>query len=196
MASAKKLERNLGQSISASLATLSQQKVFDRKLKFKKEWQELLDTSKDLSARQKSLDEQLLKVKSGLEENEFIVVKRHVMEQLTESKSLYTHFATDLLLFKEKIPMFLLFILLSMVGILYSNVVFKAAVGGLGFLWTETRVLFGIVGLDTLLKRIPETYVKAIFGSYLASRFVYKYGVESSQFAFFEFIQVYLEKIQ
>jgi hypothetical protein len=134
MASAKKLERNLGQSISASLATLSQQKVFDRKLKFKKEWQELLDTSKDLSARQKSLDEQLLKVKSGLEENEFIVVKRHVMEQLTESKSLYTHFATDLLLFKEKIPMFLLFILLSMVGILYSNVVFKAAVGGLGFL--------------------------------------------------------------
>ena len=102
---------------------------------FKKEWQELLDTSNDLSARQEALDTKLLKVKSsGLEQNEFIVVKRHVMEQLTESKSLYTHFATDLLLFKEKIPMFLLFILLSMVGILYSNVVFKAAVGGLGFL--------------------------------------------------------------
>jgi glutamate dehydrogenase len=57
-------------------------------------------------------------------------------------------------------------------------------------------ILLQKVGLDTLLKRIPESYVKAIFGSYLASRFVYKYGIESSQFAFFEFIQVYLEKIQ
>jgi glutamate dehydrogenase len=57
-------------------------------------------------------------------------------------------------------------------------------------------VLLEKVGLDTLLKRVPETYVKAIFGSYLASRFVYKYGVESSQFSFFEFIQVYLEKIE
>ncbi|KAJ3368150.1 hypothetical protein HDU91_000816 [Kappamyces sp. JEL0680] len=55
--------------------------------------------------------------------------------------------------------------------------------------------LLAKVGLDTLLKRVPETYVKAIFGSYLASRFVYKYGVDSSQFAFFEFIQTYLEKM-
>ena len=33
------------------------------------------------------------------------------------------------------------------------------------------RILLEKVGLDTLLKRVPESYVKAIFGSYLASRF-------------------------
>jgi glutamate dehydrogenase len=32
-------------------------------------------------------------------------------------------------------------------------------------------ILLETLGLDTLLSRIPETYVKAIFGSYLASRF-------------------------
>ncbi|KAJ3271311.1 NAD-dependent glutamate dehydrogenase [Terramyces sp. JEL0728] len=52
------------------------------------------------------------------------------------------------------------------------------------------------VGLDTLLKRVPENYVKAIFGSYLASRFVYKYGTEPSQFAFFEFMNVYFSKVK
>ena len=57
-------------------------------------------------------------------------------------------------------------------------------------------VLLEKVGLDTLLKRVPESYVKAIYGSYLASRFVYKYGTDSSQFAFFEFIQQFFEKIQ
>ncbi|KAI8898836.1 Glutamate/Leucine/Phenylalanine/Valine dehydrogenase-domain-containing protein [Globomyces pollinis-pini] len=52
------------------------------------------------------------------------------------------------------------------------------------------------VGLDTLLKRVPESYVKSIFGSYLASRFIYKYGISPSQFAFFEFMSPYFSKIQ
>jgi glutamate dehydrogenase len=56
-------------------------------------------------------------------------------------------------------------------------------------------ILIEKVGLDTLLKRVPESYVKAIFGSYLASRFVYKYGCEPSQFAFFEFMAPYFSKI-
>jgi glutamate dehydrogenase len=56
-------------------------------------------------------------------------------------------------------------------------------------------VLLQKVGLDNLLKRVPESYVKAIFGSYLASRFVYKYGCEPSQFAFFEFMAPYFSKI-
>ena len=33
------------------------------------------------------------------------------------------------------------------------------------------KLLLDKLGLDTLLKRVPDTYVKAIFGSYLASRF-------------------------
>jgi glutamate dehydrogenase len=50
------------------------------------------------------------------------------------------------------------------------------------------QLLLDKLGIDTLLQRIPDTYIKAIFGAYLASRFVYKYGVEPSQFAFFEFM--------
>ncbi|KAH9253425.1 hypothetical protein BASA81_008622 [Batrachochytrium salamandrivorans] len=49
------------------------------------------------------------------------------------------------------------------------------------------KVLLDKVGLDTLLKRVPESYVKAIFGSFLAVVF-YRFGVEPSQFAFFEFM--------
>ena len=49
------------------------------------------------------------------------------------------------------------------------------------------------IGLDNLLKRIPENYVRAIFGSYLASRFVYKFGINPGQFAFFEFMTPYFK---
>lgn len=58
------------------------------------------------------------------------------------------------------------------------------------------KILLDKIGLDTLLKRVPESYVKAIFGSYMASRFVYKYGTEPSQFAFFEYMAPYFAKIQ
>ncbi|KAF9323779.1 NAD-dependent glutamate dehydrogenase, partial [Linnemannia elongata] len=58
------------------------------------------------------------------------------------------------------------------------------------------NMLLKQVGLETLMKRVPENYVRAIFGSYLASRFVYKYGTEPSQFAFFEFISPYSIKAQ
>lgn len=34
--------------------------------------------------------------------------------------------------------------------------------------------------------QVPDNYLRAIFGSYLASRFVYEYGSSPSQFAFFE----------
>jgi len=45
------------------------------------------------------------------------------------------------------------------------------------------------VGLENILKRVPEGYLKAIFGSYMASRFVYQHGPTPSQFAFFEFMR-------
>lgn len=57
------------------------------------------------------------------------------------------------------------------------------------------KLLLNKLGLETLLKRVPESYVKAIFGSYLASRFVYRYGISPSQFAFFEFMSPYFSKI-
>ncbi|KAJ3294031.1 NAD-dependent glutamate dehydrogenase [Rhizoclosmatium sp. JEL0117] len=58
------------------------------------------------------------------------------------------------------------------------------------------KLLIDKLGLDTLLERVPENYVKAIFGSYLSSRFIYKYGTEPSQFAFFEFLAPYFAKIE
>jgi glutamate dehydrogenase len=51
------------------------------------------------------------------------------------------------------------------------------------------KLLLDKLGLETLLKRIPENYVKAIFGAMLASQFVYKYGPHPDNFAFFEFMR-------
>jgi glutamate dehydrogenase len=58
------------------------------------------------------------------------------------------------------------------------------------------RLLQRQIGLEALMRRVPESYVRAIFGSYLASRFVYKYGTDPSQFAFFEFMTPFFAKIQ
>ena len=46
-------------------------------------------------------------------------------------------------------------------------------------------------GLDTLLERLPEDYVKSVFGYYIASRFVYKYGLDGAEFSFFEYMNSY-----
>ncbi|KAJ3367531.1 NAD-dependent glutamate dehydrogenase [Allomyces arbusculus] len=51
------------------------------------------------------------------------------------------------------------------------------------------------LGLSTILAHVPESYTRAIFGAYLASRFVYRYGTLPSQFAFFEFMSQYLARI-
>ncbi|KAI9339375.1 Glutamate/Leucine/Phenylalanine/Valine dehydrogenase-domain-containing protein [Obelidium mucronatum] len=56
------------------------------------------------------------------------------------------------------------------------------------------KLLLDKLGMDTLLKRVPEAYVKAIFGCYLASKFMYTYGTAPSQFAFVEFLAPYVEK--
>lgn len=58
------------------------------------------------------------------------------------------------------------------------------------------KLLVDTVGLDTLLSRVPENYSRAIFGSYLASRFVYKMGPNPSSFAFFEFMSPYFRKVE
>jgi len=43
------------------------------------------------------------------------------------------------------------------------------------------------VGLDALLERIPIPYQKALFSSWVASHFIYKYGVSGSSVDFFHF---------
>lgn len=50
------------------------------------------------------------------------------------------------------------------------------------------KTLLKQIGLDLILERVPVAYLKAIFGSYLASRFIYLNGIGASQFAFFDFM--------
>ena len=48
------------------------------------------------------------------------------------------------------------------------------------------KLLIEKIGLDLIIERVPDNYLRAIFGSYLASRFVYEFGSQPSQFAFFD----------
>lgn len=50
------------------------------------------------------------------------------------------------------------------------------------------KTLQAAIGLDKILKRVPTNYLRAIFGSYLAGRFIYAKGATPGQFAFFEFM--------
>ncbi|KAK9484929.1 Glutamate/Leucine/Phenylalanine/Valine dehydrogenase-domain-containing protein [Lipomyces starkeyi] len=50
------------------------------------------------------------------------------------------------------------------------------------------KLLQDTIGLETIIHRVPVAYMKAIFGSYLAGRFVYESGPNPGQFAFFEFM--------
>jgi glutamate dehydrogenase len=49
------------------------------------------------------------------------------------------------------------------------------------------KTLVDKVGLPTLLKRLPEPYQRALFSSWVASHFIYKYGVNGSSVDFFHF---------
>ncbi|KAJ5123481.1 Glutamate dehydrogenase NAD-dependent [Penicillium atrosanguineum] len=57
-------------------------------------------------------------------------------------------------------------------------------------------LLLDKIGLDHILERVPESYLRAIFGSHLASRFVYEFGNNPSQFSFFDFMTKRLSKLQ
>jgi glutamate dehydrogenase len=64
------------------------------------------------------------------------------------------------------------------------------------------KLLLEKIGLDVIVQRVgpamasekphltplqvPDNYLRSIFGSYLASRFVYEFGSNPSQFAFFD----------
>lgn len=52
-------------------------------------------------------------------------------------------------------------------------------------------VLVEKIGIDTIMKRVPENYLKAIFASWLASHFIYKYGLHADEIDFHEFLREY-----
>ncbi|KAF7545666.1 hypothetical protein G7046_g9506 [Stylonectria norvegica] len=58
------------------------------------------------------------------------------------------------------------------------------------------KLLLDKIGLPTLVSRIPDSYLRSIFGSYLASRFVYEFGSNPSQFAFYDFMSKRMAQIK
>eukprot|EP01117_Protostelium_nocturnum_P004653 TRINITY_DN1685_c0_g1_i1.p1 TRINITY_DN1685_c0_g1~~TRINITY_DN1685_c0_g1_i1.p1 ORF type:complete len:1027 (+),score=415.86 TRINITY_DN1685_c0_g1_i1:160-3240(+) len=55
--------------------------------------------------------------------------------------------------------------------------------------------LLELVGIEALLERVPENYMRAIFGTYLASRYVYSCGLAANpEFSFFNFITTQMSK--
>ncbi|APA08274.1 hypothetical protein sscle_03g030440 [Sclerotinia sclerotiorum 1980 UF-70] len=58
------------------------------------------------------------------------------------------------------------------------------------------QLLLSKIGLDTIMQRVPENYLRAIFGSFLASRFVYEVGSSPGQFAFFDFMSKRLANVR
>ncbi|MBW0499711.1 hypothetical protein O181_039426 [Austropuccinia psidii MF-1] len=49
------------------------------------------------------------------------------------------------------------------------------------------RTLIAQVGLDTLLKRLPESYQRSLFSSFVAYRYIFQYGLSASAVDFFHF---------
>jgi len=43
--------------------------------------------------------------------------------------------------------------------------------------------------IEKILERVPESYSKATFSAYLSSRYIYKYGINANEFAFYEYMQ-------
>jgi glutamate dehydrogenase len=54
------------------------------------------------------------------------------------------------------------------------------------------KALQNVVSVEQLHQRLPETYLRALFASYMSSRFVYSYGIDTSEFALFEYVQRWL----
>lgn len=51
-------------------------------------------------------------------------------------------------------------------------------------------------GLDKLIENLPENYLRAAFSSFMASRFVYKFGPKPRQLAFFSFMNEFIGEIR
>ena len=45
------------------------------------------------------------------------------------------------------------------------------------------------VTLDQVIQRVPKNYLRAVFASYLGSRFVYHYGLDTTEVEFLKFIR-------
>lgn len=58
------------------------------------------------------------------------------------------------------------------------------------------RLLLVHCGIDKILGRVPEAYILAVCATWIANTFVYKYGLEASEFAFYQFMHSLEENAQ
>lgn len=50
------------------------------------------------------------------------------------------------------------------------------------------KELINLLGFEKVLSRLPENYIQSTFAAYIASRFVYQFGLSGAEFEFFEFM--------
>jgi glutamate dehydrogenase len=53
-------------------------------------------------------------------------------------------------------------------------------------------VLCALHGIDKIIARVPESYLRALFASRLAARYVYEHGLEANEIDFFNFLQRFM----
>ena len=55
------------------------------------------------------------------------------------------------------------------------------------------KPLLDLVGLENILQRVPDNYLNAIISTKLATIFVYKYGLDSNEIDFYNYLQNYIQ---
>jgi glutamate dehydrogenase len=50
-------------------------------------------------------------------------------------------------------------------------------------------VLIETVGTDKIMKRVPVAYLRALFASRIASRYIYKHGLDANEITFYDFLK-------
>ncbi len=48
-----------------------------------------------------------------------------------------------------------------------------------------------VLGFDKIFRRVPDSYLKAIFASRLSSRYVYEYGLDANEIDFHNFLKAF-----
>ena len=51
------------------------------------------------------------------------------------------------------------------------------------------NILINQCGFDRIITRIPQNYLRAVAATWVASRYIYKNGIEASEFSFYEFMR-------
>lgn len=51
------------------------------------------------------------------------------------------------------------------------------------------NILLNQCGFDAIIKRVPQNYLRAVAATWVASRYIYKNGLEASEFSFYQFMR-------